>query len=55
MDHIAQHDAELAAAIESNTVHYQKIFADVIDDYIKKRFADNGVNFMIWTINNIIV
>ncbi|KAI6191751.1 DNA replication licensing factor MCM7 [Aphelenchoides bicaudatus] len=41
MEHITQHDPELATAVESNTVRYQKIFADVIDDYVKELLADN--------------
>lgn len=44
LDHVVQHDADLATAIENNTVRYQRIFADAIDDYIKELLADNEVN-----------
>lgn len=36
MDHVKTHDEELHAAIEGNTLRYQKIFAEAIDDYIEE-------------------
>lgn len=46
MDHILEYDADLAAAIEHNTVRYQKIFGDVVDDYIKELLGENEVYFL---------
>lgn len=44
MDHVEQHDADLATQIENNTVRYQKIFAEVIDEYIKELLGSNEVS-----------
>jgi DNA replication licensing factor MCM7 len=44
LDHVVQHDADLATEIENNTVRYQKIFANVIDEYVKELLGDNPVS-----------
>ena len=36
MDHVKTHDEDLHAAIEGNTLRYQKIFAEAIDEYISE-------------------
>lgn len=43
MDHVTQHDSDLATAVEHNSVRYQKLFADVVDEYIKELLGENEV------------